>query len=305
MRSYEQTQSLQEQRYENPGNNLELMTEAAQITESMKQETLATLQRSKESLRSRAAALQSRNLELEAYAQMVAHDLKDPLTIMVIISDLVNEVPDLTPRELKDSLLQIKTTAYEMQRIIDNLLLFAEVSKAEAPLEPVDMAQVLASVQERLGRLILERQAQVILPRAWPEAIGYAPWIEEVWANYISNAIKYGGQPPRMELDAAVQPDGMIRFWVEDNGPGVPEDARTHIFTPLHKIDRIRKPGHGVGLSIVFQIVEKLGGQVGVESKPGGGSLFFFTLPGIQRFTPPYFKPSQVTEAKNSPGNMM
>src|ERR1035437_3168274 len=78
-------------------------------------------------------ALQAQNKELEIYAHMVAHDLKDPLTVMVVTSDLISEVPDLTRQELKDYLKQIRFSAYEMNRIIDYLLLFAEVSKAEAP----------------------------------------------------------------------------------------------------------------------------------------------------------------------------
>lgn len=226
-----------------------------------------------------AEALQAQNKELEIYAHMVAHDLKDPLTVMVVTSDLISEVPDLTHQELKDYLRQIRFSAYDMNRIIDNLLLFAEVSKAEAPLEPVDMAGVVANIRKRLGYMIKERQAQIEFPEAWPVAFGYAPWIEEVWANYLSNAIKHGGQPPRVELGASPQPDGMVRFWTRDNGPGVPPKARERLFTPFSQIDHVHEPGHGLGLSIVYQIVDKLGGQVGVESESGQGSLFYFTLP--------------------------
>jgi signal transduction histidine kinase len=210
---------------------------------------------------------------------MVAHDLKDPLTVMIVTSDLISEVPDLTHKELTDYLQQIRFTAYDMNRIIDNLLLFAEVSKAEAPMEPMDMARVVAAIRKRLSYMIKERQVQIDLPQAWPVAIGYAPWIEEVWANYISNAIKHGGRPPRVELGASPQPDGMLRFWARDNGPGLPQKAQARLFTPFSQIDRLHNPGHGLGLSIVYQIVEKLGGQVGVESELGQGSLFFFTLP--------------------------
>jgi two-component system, sensor histidine kinase and response regulator len=226
-----------------------------------------------------AEALQAQNKELEIYAHMVAHDLKDPLTVMIVTSDLISGVPDLTRQELKEYLQQIRLTAYDMNRIIDNLLLFAEVSKLEAPVEPVDMAGVVATIRKRLSYMIKERQAQIDLPEAWPAAFGYAPWIEEVWANYLSNAIKHGGQPPRVELGASPQPDGMVRFWTRDNGPGLPPKARARLFTPFSQIDHVHNPGHGLGLSIVYQIVDKLGGQVGVESELGQGSLFYFTLP--------------------------
>jgi signal transduction histidine kinase len=226
-----------------------------------------------------AETLQAQNMQLELYAHMVAHDLKDPLTVMIVTSDLLSDVPDLTPQELKEYLQQIRFTAYDMNRIIDNLLLFAEVSKAEAPMEPVDMARVVAAIRKRLSYMINERQVQIDLPESWPVAFGYAPWIEEVWANYLSNAIKHSGQPPHVELGASPQPDGMVRFWTRDNGPGLPPKVRARLFRPFNQIDHIHNPGHGLGLSIVYQIVDKLGGQVGVESELGQGSLFYFTLP--------------------------
>jgi len=279
MRSYERNRARLKSPTQKPGSNLPELSEARTIPEGLLQEPGNDLPRAQEQLRQQAAALQAQNKELEIYAHMVAHDLKDPLTVMIVTSDLIRDVPDLSQKELTDYLQQIRFTAYDMNRIIDNLLLFAEVSKAEAPMEPVDMARVVANIRKRLNYMIKERQAQIDLPQAWPVAIGYAPWIEEVWANYISNAIKHGGKPPRVELGASPQPDGMLRFWTRDNGPGLPQNARARLFTPFSQIDHIHNPGHGLGLSIVYQIVDKLGGQVGVESELGQGSLFFFTLP--------------------------
>ena len=109
--------------------------------------------------------------------------------------------------------------------------------------------------------------------------IGYGPWIEEVWTNYMSNGLKYGGRPPCLELGASSRTDGLVCFWVRDNGPGIPAAIRTHLFTSFNQISRLKDPENGWGLPIVLHIVEKLGGQVGVESEPGAGSRFFFTLP--------------------------
>jgi two-component system sensor histidine kinase/response regulator len=85
-----------------------------------------------------------------------------------------------------------------------------------------------------------------------------------------------------VELGATAQPDGdMVRFWVSDDGPGLTPEDQARLFTPFTRLDQVQTKGHGLGLSIVQRIVERLGGQVGVESEVGRGSMFFFTLPGL------------------------
>lgn len=279
MKSHKRSFSFPKSPLRQPGEPLPEMAATPGIPGHAKQAKNDDNAWSQELAHEQMACLQARNQELEAYAHMVAHDLKDPLALMIITSDLIADVPDLTSRELNEYLGQIRSTAYEMNRIIDSLLLFAEVSKTDIPAEPVDMAWVVANVRDRLSHLIEEQQAQIDLPEVWPGAFGYAPWIEEVWANYLSNALKYGGQPPRVELGASAQPDGMVRFWTRDNGPGIPPDAGAGLFTPFNQTGRAGNSGHGLGLSIVQDIIEKLGGQVGVESELGRGSLFYFTLP--------------------------
>ena len=152
--------------------------------------------------------------------------------------------------------------------------------------EPIDIYFLLgptasgkSSLAMRLAHMIEEHQTEIILPGTWPVALGYDPWVEEVWVNYLSNAIKYGGQPPHVELGATAQADGMVRFWVRDNGSGLTPEEQARLFTPFTRLDQVRAKGHGLGLSIVWRIVEKLGGQVGVESEIGRGSVFTFTLP--------------------------
>jgi two-component system, sensor histidine kinase and response regulator len=154
------------------------------------------------------------------------------------------------------------------------------------------MERVIREVKQRVEYMLVEYQAEVIIPETWPVASGYAPWIEEVWVNYLTNACKYGGQPPHIELGADAVPPGaeqspaldaqsMVRFWVRDNGKGLSIDDQARLFTPFTRLDQARARGHGLGLSIVRRIVEKQGGQVGVMSSgvPGEGSTFYFTLP--------------------------
>ena len=221
--------------------------------------------------------------ELDAFAHTVAHDLRNPVGLIIGFAELEQSYDVTSLDDLQHALGVIMRIGHKMNNIIDELLLLAGVRKTEVKTMPLDMARIVAEAQQRLVDLFREYQAEIILPdvSAWPAALGYAPWVEEVWVNYLSNALKYGGRPPRLELGGDVQPDGMVRFWVHDNGPGLTREEQVRLFTPFTRLAQARITGHGLGLSIVRRIVEKLGGQVGVESSgvSDQGSMFYFTLP--------------------------
>ena len=141
------------------------------------------------------------------------------------------------------------------------------------------MSEIVRQAQKRLHLMIEKYHGEITEPDTWPTAQGYAPWVEEVWVNYISNGLKYSGQPPRLELGATPFNDGTIRFWVKDNGQGLTPAEQAVLFTEFTRLSKVRAKGYGLGLSIVRRIVNKLGGQVGIESEVGQGSTFFFTLP--------------------------
>ena len=233
-----------------------------------------------EELRQQARDLQSRNEELDAFAHTVAHDLKNPAGLIVGFTELLTH--DCAERLAEDQLpvlYGLAKSANTMTNIIDELLLLAQVRKAEVKTVPLDMGDIVAQAQQRLAYMIEQYAAEMTVPDTWPRASGYGPWVEEVWVNYLSNALKYGGQPPRVELGAE-QKDEMVKFWMRDNGNGIAPEEQARLFTLFTRLE-VRAKGHGLGLSIVQRIVEKLGGQVGVESDgvPGHGSLFCFTLP--------------------------
>jgi signal transduction histidine kinase/DNA-binding NarL/FixJ family response regulator len=235
-----------------------------------------------QTLRQRTAQLQARNEDLDAFAHTVAHDLKTPLSTIVGFAETLEMIyTDLSGEEMKRYLHMIARNGRKMSNIINGLLLLAGVRKTKVEVQPLDMGDLVSEVVQRLDGMIKENQAQVTVPPTWPTPLGYGPWIEEVWANYLSNAIKYGGRPPRVELGATSLPGGMIRFWVRDDGPGLTPEAQARLFAPFTRLELNSVEGHGLGLSITRRIVEKLGGQVGVESKVGRGSTFFFTLPAL------------------------
>jgi PAS domain S-box-containing protein len=219
--------------------------------------------------------------ELDAFAHTVAHDLRNPVGLIIGFAELEQSFGTTSSDELQQSLRVIARFGRKMNNIIDELLLLAGVRKTRVETKLLDMANIVAEAQLRLTDMIQEYRATVVLPDAWPVALGHAPWIEEVWVNYLSNALKYGDRPPHLELGATVQEDGMVRFWVHDNGPGLTAEERGRMFIPFTRLNQARATGSGLGLSIVQRIVEKLGGQVGVTSDgvPGRGSVFYFTLP--------------------------
>ncbi len=222
--------------------------------------------------------------ELNAFAHTVAHDLKNPLGATISYALFLQKYyPKLSPAEQQNRLDVIVRNGQKMNNIINELLLLASVRTEEIASQLLNMAEIVAEVQGRLAYMIEEYQAEVIVPEAaaWPMAWGYGPWVEEVWTNYVSNAIKYGGQPPRIALGGAVTADGQAKFWVRDNGQGLAPAEQSQLFIPFTRLSQASVEGHGLGLSIVQRIVEKLGGTVGVESEgvPGSGSIFSFTLP--------------------------
>jgi signal transduction histidine kinase len=223
--------------------------------------------------------------ELDAFAHTVAHDLKNPLSIIIGYGEMI--LDDLRTEGGAGSIGMVHSLLQagdRTNRIVDELLMLASVRREDISPAPLDMAQIVRNAESQLARLIASSGAEVIRPRRWPQALGHAPWVEEVWANYISNAIKYGGRPPRVQLGAARE-DGQVRFWVQDNGNGLSPDDQARVFREFTRMADIRVEGHGLGLSIVKRIVEKLGGTVGVESAggPGRGCTFSFTLPAGQK----------------------
>ncbi|MCB9079254.1 MAG: hybrid sensor histidine kinase/response regulator [Anaerolineaceae bacterium] len=242
-------------------------------------QTHLALHQMRQALQEKNALLKKQNTELDAFAHTVAHDLQNPLTILMGYAQILqNDPASITTNELAIIGESSYKAAQKAIDIIQNLLLLVSVRKEDVKQYPLDMADIIKQVLERLNWSIVDTQAELILPKTWPAALGYAPWVEEVWVNYISNGLKYGGQPPRLEFGATLQADDTIRFWVQDNGLGMSANEQAILFTEFTRLGKLHIKGHGLGLSIVRRIMAKLDGQAGVESEPGQGSRFFFTL---------------------------
>lgn len=229
----------------------------------------------------RVQDLQAQNAELEAFAHTVAHDIKNPLaTIMGFSQLLVMGHRSMGADAVEADLRRIIDACQKATKITDELLVLARTrTLEEVAVEPLAMGQIIDVVELRLQQELLRSSAVVLRPSELPQALGYAAWVEEIWINYLSNALKYGGTPPQITIGADRLPGGMIRFWVQDNGAGLSAEEQARLFTTFTRLHTERASGYGLGLTIVQRIAARLGGEVGVESAPGQGSRFFFTLP--------------------------
>lgn len=233
-----------------------------------------------QSVQQEAKIYKQKTAELDAYARSVAHDLKHPIAAILGYSELLlemqtEELPDLLPTNI---LVKMAQSAEFASQIIDALLLLATIDQTKVNLKPVNMETAVSNVLLRLQPMIEQHQGHITLPETWESAMGYQPWVEEIWANYLSNSLKYGGENPEITVSFEPYATNMIRFWVKDDGPGIPPEINDKLFDAL-KRPRLTKNSHGFGLAIVRRIVDKLGGTVGYKSEPGQGSQFFFTLP--------------------------
>jgi len=231
-----------------------------------------------ETLRRRTADLKASNQELEAFAHTVAHDLKAPLTHVIGYTDVLIEYEDdLTENNRREYTRAIHRSGHKMNNIIDELLLLSELRKEEVTLSPLNMKRIVKEALDRLQPMCEQKQAEIQIINEWPEALGYSPWVEEVWVNYISNALKYGGDIPRIKLGGQAN-DTSVSFWVRDNGEGLTPNEQKQLFVPFTHVGEVDTEGYGLGLSIVHRIIDKLNGEVWVKSAKGKGSVFGFTL---------------------------
>jgi two-component system, sensor histidine kinase and response regulator len=225
--------------------------------------------------------LEKRNAELDAFSHTVAHDLKNPLNVIngyLQLLDFACEEGDFEGVHVNTR--RARNAVSKASDIIESLLLLAGTSRhKQLLLEPFDMGYVINKVKERLELSLREGDVSLQEPPSWPFISGYPAWVEEIWVNYISNALKYGGKPPQIELGMDCDDPAHVRFWVRDNGPGLSAEEQARLFVPFTRLHTERAEGHGLGLCIVQRIAEKLGGNVGVDSTPGTGSTFYFTLP--------------------------
>jgi light-regulated signal transduction histidine kinase (bacteriophytochrome) len=247
------------------------------------------LERANAELAETTARLERSNEELQRFATVASHDLREPLRVVSGFADLLaRRYGDQLGTDGKRFVEAITGGVKRMDEMISDLLAYARAGRADQPLEPVDANEVVADVLAALERAIEDAHAEVEV-ETLPMVNGNAAALRQLFQNLIANAIKFVDDgAPRVRIWAAEVPDGW-RFTVRDNGIGIDPDHAERIFgmfTRLHGSEGY--PGTGVGLAVCQRIVDVHGGRIWVEPAPGGGSQFMFT---IARATPPAAPP--------------
>jgi signal transduction histidine kinase len=235
-----------------------------------------------------AAELEARNQELDAFSHAVAHDLRNPIGVILGHIDMLKDYENV-PEELSAHHQEIETSAESAIQIVKSLWLLTEVRTADEVSTDLDVRPLVEAAIRHLQGPIEDKGIEVLIEGDMPPVSGYGPWLEEVFTNLIGNAVKYIGKDnpdPRIQIRGFRQ-EGEVRYEVQDNGIGIAEEHHAALFEMFTRFHRDVANGLGLGLSIVNRIVTKLGGRVGVESAPGKGSTFWFVLPPAKGSHPP------------------
>jgi signal transduction histidine kinase len=213
--------------------------------------------------------------DLLTVARRISHDLRTPLGGVVATSEVLKEILAENNPSRSSLVAPILDSTEEIKKLIERVSFILKASANPLPKEPVKMGEVVFRTLQRLEGKILKKNAVVSEPDSWPEVNGVFSWLEVVWWNLLANAVQFGKD--RVELGWQKE-NGGLRFWICDNGDGVPMEKHAKLFQPFHSL---HKPdaAHGLGLSIVQRLMELQGGRCGFEPRLKGGSSFYFTLP--------------------------
>jgi len=225
--------------------------------------------------------LRRANQDLEQFAYSASHDLQEPLRTINIYSQLLaSRYGGELEGEASEFLDYLRTGAVRMQVLVRDLLEYTQVGRLDTRSEPVNSAEAFDSALANLGGAIRESGAAVTSD-ALPQVRAHPTHLRQLFQNLIGNAIKYRrpDRKPAVHVSAREQ-SGSAIFSVRDNGIGIEPEYGEQIFglfKRLHTGDKYS--GTGIGLAICKRIVERYHGRIWVESEPGEGSIFFFSLP--------------------------
>ena len=234
-----------------------------------------------ERLARQAQELTRSNEELEQFAYVASHDLQEPLRMMASFAQLLaKRYKDRLDADADEFIGYIVEGAARMRRLINDILTYSRVDRRGQEFAPTDCTAVIAIVCANL-RATIEECGAAIIAGPLPVVMGDETQLVQLFQNLVGNAIKFRGDTPVCVHIGAERRENDWLFWVGDNGIGIEPQYVERIFLIFQRLHRRNQyPGTGIGLALAKKIVERHGGRIWVESQPGKGSTFYFTLPG-------------------------
>ncbi|MBP7694431.1 MAG: PAS domain S-box protein, partial [Anaerolineales bacterium] len=236
--------------------------------------------RAEAELRQTLEELRRSNAELEQFAYVASHDLQEPLRgVTGMLQLLQRKYQGQLNADADELITYAVDAAARMQALINDLLALSRLERRGRPLEPTAAGAALGAALANLDTAITESGAQ-ITAAALPTVLADPTQLIQVFQNLVGNALKFRGpQPPEIQVGAEREA-GAWRFWVRDNGIGIEPQYFERIFAVFQRLHTRREyPGTGIGLALCKKIIERHGGRLWVESEPGRGATFYFTLP--------------------------
>lgn len=256
---------------------------ARQKSENILFEERELLRESEARFRKLSESLSRSNEELEQFAYVASHDLKEPLHTISSFADLfVRRYAAKMETKEKEYLDAIKQAALQGKTLVKELLEFSRIGKSQV-LESVDLFETVQKVKVNLDMIIKESNAHIECSDHLPAVKCTSVEMGQLFQNLIENSIKYrSSEPPKIHISAVKSENNMWLLSVKDNGIGIDAEYKDRIFGIFERLhSRSEYAGTGIGLAICKKIVEHYGGRIWVESESGKGSLFCFTIPGL------------------------
>lgn len=274
------------------GEVMEILDEASQVIQYSRQleEKSWQLEQATNELREANDRLKELDRLKDSFLSTITHELRTPLTSIRSFSEILFDDPDLDAEKRREFLSIIIRESERLTRLINQVLDLArlEAGQAEWRIEPLDLRQVLDEAVAATGQLFREKSVELMVdaPETLPPAPADRDRVMQVMINLLSNAVKFVPDKDGWARIRLTVEDDRIRVDVTDNGPGIaPKDKQT-IFDKFRQggDTLTEKPmGSGLGLAICREILDYLGGDIWVESRPGAGATFSFAIPLTSR----------------------
>ncbi len=226
-------------------------------------------------------SIEERNVDLHDFTSMVSHDLKAPVfTIRGMARILEEELGSRAQGETREALNHLQRASDRLAQLVTGIMEYSEVSALESTNERIPLQNVFLDISTDFARQLSAQNAELSLPPRAPTVLGDRTKLYQIFANLLSNALKYHApsRTLRIWIEVASHTPREVVVAIRDTGRGIPADKLSQVFRPFFRAHPDVSEGSGIGLACVRKLVDKVGGQIRVESDETSGTTFFVTL---------------------------